>query len=124
MIPLLTSITQADDTVAAVAPIGAPVEDTVLDKAGQQMADALKIHNNALDKAKQQMADALKIHNNALDYFSRPDFTKQHAVWKQKGDDKLKRAEVYYRNKREALVNAYGDAGLPAQVNSLYPPLL
>lgn len=82
------------------------------------------MEDTVLDKAKEQMADALKIHNTALEYSNHPDYTIQHAQWRQKAGNKLKRAKIFYRKKREALVNAYGVAGLPTEADSLYPPLL
>lgn len=103
-VPLLISVPHAGDTVAAapvITPIGEPF----------------------LDKAKTSMAAARKLHTRALDYFNHPDHAMQHAVWKSKGDNKLQRAASYYGKKREALVHAYGDAGLPAEMSRLYPPV-
>lgn len=81
------------------------------------------VDKTMLDKAKTSMAAACQLRNESLVYLATPDRSMPHGLWKSKGDVKLQRATAFYKKKRDALVAAYGDAGLPSELGILYPPV-
>lgn len=81
------------------------------------------VDKTILDKAKTSMAAACELRNESLVYLATPDRSMPHGLWKSKGDVKLQRATAFYKRKRDALVTAYGDAGLPSELGILYPPV-